>query len=298
MELSVEKKGKILQEIKTKRENFSGSDAKFAVTLGISAAQFSRINSGELERVISDANWLSIARKLSVNLSENRKETIVKTPTLEYIYAQLEFCQTESKSGLFCDHSDIGKTVTARYYAGQNKNVAYIDCSRNKSKHEMVRAIAKAFGISTTGRYREIFEDLIFCLQSIENPLIILDEAGDLEYSAFLELKALWNATEDYCGWYQMGANGLKRKMQLGIDYKRVGFAENFTRYGNRYQSVTPQTDKELKDFKTVQCAMYITANAVDNKIDVMATIVSCDYSMRRVATEVRKYNNSKKTTN
>jgi DNA transposition AAA+ family ATPase len=296
MEVSLERKERILQKIKTKRANFSGSDAKFAVTLGISAAQFSRINSGELERVISDANWLSIARKLGVNLSESYKETIVKTPAFQYIYAQLEFCQRESKSGLLCDLPDIGKTVTARYYVSNNKNAVYIDCSQVKSKFALVRAIAQEFGINTTGRYKDIYADLTYYLRSLQNSLIILDESGDLEYSAFLELKALWNATEGCCGWYQMGADGLKKKMQLGIEYKRVGFAENFSRFGSRYQKITPDTDKELLEFKVAQGAMYIKANAADTNIDIMKTIAASDYSLRRIAIEVRKYNKNLKS--
>jgi len=298
MELSLEKKKKILAEIAVKRSNFSGSDADFAETLSIKASQYSRIINGDLEKVISDANWLNIARKIGVNLSPERNEKIMKSPVFEYIYAQLEFCQREGASGLLCDLSDIGKTTAAKYYARNNKNVAYVDCSRNKSKPALIRAIAKEFGINTTGQLKEIYADLIYYLQSQTDSLVILDEAGDLEYSAFLELKALWNATEGCCGWYQMAVVAMKRKMELGITYQRIGYDENFTRFGGRFQKITPDTDTEIKDFKTVQCAMYIKANAVDNEIDVMKTIVASNYSLRRVAIEVRKYNLSKSIKN
>jgi len=39
------------------------------------------------------------------------------------------------------------------------------------------------------------YEDLVFYLKTLPYPLIIFDEAGDLQYDAFLEIKALWNAT-------------------------------------------------------------------------------------------------------
>ena len=42
----------------------------------------------------------------------------------------------------------------------------------------------------------------------------------------FLELKALWNATERCCAWYMMGADGLKEKINRAIEGKKVGYTE------------------------------------------------------------------------
>ena len=61
-------KKKVLKRLNENRQNFDGSDAKFAVSLGISNAQYSRIKNGELDRVISDANWISLARRCGVSL--------------------------------------------------------------------------------------------------------------------------------------------------------------------------------------------------------------------------------------
>ena len=63
---------------------------------------------------------------------------------------------------------------------------------------------------------------LLAYLRTIDTPLVILDEAGDLQYEAFLELKALWNATERCCAWYMMGADGLKEKINRAIEGKKV----------------------------------------------------------------------------
>ena len=68
--------------------------------------------------------------------------------------------------------------------------------------------------MTSNGRYSDVYEDLVAYLRTIDTPLVILDEAGDLQYEAFLELKALWNATERCCAWYMMGADGLKGEDQ------------------------------------------------------------------------------------
>lgn len=103
---------------------------------------------------------------------------------------------------------NIGKTFTAKAYVKQHKHAVYVDCSQVKTKLKLIRYIAKEFGVTSNGRYSDVYEDLVAYLRTIDTPLVILDEAGDLQYEAFLELKALWNATERCCAWYMMGADG------------------------------------------------------------------------------------------
>ena len=60
-------KNKITEAIKANRGNYP-SDAKHAASLGITTSVYSSIKNGQTERVLSDANWISIARKLGVSL--------------------------------------------------------------------------------------------------------------------------------------------------------------------------------------------------------------------------------------
>ena len=201
-------KNKILTAIKSNRANYP-SDAKHAASLGITTSVYSAVKNGQTDRVLSDANWISIARKLGVSLRGEIEWKVAKTPTFMFITAQLEACQSSGISAIMCDLPNIGKTFTARHYVKTHPNAIYIDCSQVKTKLKLVRKIAAEFGVDSKGRYADVYEDLVFYLRSIDSPLIILDEAGDLQYEAFLELKALWNATERCCAWYMMGADGL-----------------------------------------------------------------------------------------
>ena len=288
--ITTELKQKIVAQLADRRNNFAGSDAKFAVSIGINNAQYSRIKNGETERVISDQNWLSLARVLEVPIGNTPVWNIARTPVFDFITDQLGFCQTNACSRLLCDIADIGKTFTAKAYVKSNKNAIYVDCSQVKSKQKLVRFIAKEFGVGHTGRYSDVYADLVFYLRSLPTPLIILDEAGDLAYDAFLELKALWNATERACGWYMMGADGLREKIRRSIDCKKVGYTEIFSRYGSRYQKASPDGSEELRKFKTVHAALIIKANC-QNDVDVHKLVIRADYSLRRVADEIRKIN-------
>ena len=262
--MTVEQKQKVLAAMSAARQNFAGSDAKFAMSLGINSAQYSRIKNGETERVISDQSWISLARQLGVNLSSHAEWKTANTPVFQFITAQLEACQQNSMSALLCDRADIGKTYTAQYYARNHQNAVYIDCSQVKTKTALIRKIAKSFGVGSTGTYSNVYEDLVYYLKVLPMPLIILDEAGDLQYDAFLEIKALWNATDMCCGYYMMGADGLKAKIQRSIDNKKVGYTEIFSRFGRRYGTVIPLEAQE-REKMTQQCAaMIIKANCTD----------------------------------
>lgn len=280
-------KQKILGAIAANRANYP-SDAKHAASLGITTSAYSAIKNGQTEKVLSDANWISIARRLGVNMRGGMEWKAAKTATFEYITSQLEIAQQSSISSILCDMPNIGKTFTARYYVHTHKNAVYIDCSQVKTKLKLVRKIATEFGVDSKGRYSDMYDDLVYYLRSIDNPLIILDEAGDLQYEAFLELKALWNATERSCAWYMMGADGLKEKINRSIECKKVGYTEMLSRYGDRYSRVTPDDGKEREAFLMTQARIVAKANAPEGS-DIAQIVRKTRGGLRRVYTEIEK---------
>lgn len=285
--ITTEIRNKIAEAIKAARINYP-SDAKHAASLGVTTSAYSSIKNGQTERVLSDGNWMSIARKLGVNLRGGIEWKAAKTETFKYITTQLEFIQERGLSGLLCDLPNIGKTFTARHYVKTHPNAVYIDCSQVKTKLKLVRKIATEFGSNTRGSYSDVYADLVFYLRSIDTPLIILDEAGDLQYEAFLELKALWNATERCCAWYMMGADGLKAKINRSIECNKVGYAEMFSRYGDRYSRITPDDGREREAFLKEQARVVAKVNAPEGT-DIGVIVRKSAGGLRRVYTEIDK---------
>ncbi|MGM9759693.1 MAG: ATP-binding protein [Parabacteroides sp.] len=286
--ITTEVKNRIATAIR-ERAGMYPSNAKYAIKLGIGKSILSRILNGETERLLDDAKWVTVARILDVAIGNQSSWVVAETPVYLYVTGQLEACQQHSISGLLCDRADIGKTFAAKCYVKGHANAAYIDCSQVKCKTKLIRAIAKEFGVGDRGRYADVYADLVFYLKSISNPLIVLDEAGDLEYSAFLELKGLWNATEYTCGWYMMGANALRSKIDSMIERKRVGYEEIFSRYGQRYQRITPESESDYRDFAMAQVAMVAKANG--SQLPPTKMYAATEGSLRRVHTEITKLN-------
>lgn len=285
--ITTEIRNKIAEAIRAARTNYP-SDAKHAASLGVTTSAYSSIKNGQTERVLSDGNWMSIARKLGVNLRGGIEWKAAKTETFKYITTQLEFIQERGLSGLLCDLPNIGKTFTARHYVKTHPNAVYIDCSQVKTKLKLVRKIATEFGSNTRGSYSDVYADLVFYLRSIDTPLIILDEAGALQYEAFLELKALWNATERCCAWYMMGADGLKAKINRSIECNKVGYAEMFSRYGDRYSRITPDDGREREAFLKEQARVVAKVNAPEGT-DIGVIVRKSAGGLRRVYTEIEK---------
>lgn len=264
--ITTEFKQKVVQAILSDRNNYPSAN-KQAVTLGISAAQLSRIGKGDLEQVLGDAKWLSIGRRLDVKMGKQLLWQAAKTDTFVFVYEQLTHCQTNAVSGMLCDKADIGKTFTAKTYCKEHKHAVYIDCSQVKSRQKLIRKIAQEFGVHHTGKYADVYADLVYYLQSIATPLVVLDEAGDLDYPAFLELKALWNATEGSCAWYMMGADGLKAKIESNRGRMKVGYEEIFSRFGSNYQRVSPDGKDAAEMFRKTQLALVCKVNIPQGNI-------------------------------
>ncbi|MEG2163084.1 MAG: ATP-binding protein [Bacteroidales bacterium] len=266
MNTTKEFKEKVTEALLRVRQMFDGSDAMFAKQQGLSAAVFSRLKGGETERIISEAQWLNIGRRLGVTMCE-RRWNIARTDVFNTIEEEVLFCAENSKARIFIDDCGIGKTFTAKYMSRNVKNCFYIDASQCKTKNKFIRLLARTLGVDGNGTLTDVLEGIKYYLTTLPRPVVIIDEAGDMEYSAFLEIKALWNATEGVCGWYMIGADGLAAKIERGIVGRKVGFREIFSRFSEKYSKVTPVDKQERKQFYRKLIGDVLAANTVDKEL-------------------------------
>lgn len=260
MKIEAQFKQKVREAILADRENYGGSDTAYAKRLKLSAAIYSQIKNGKIDKVLSDTQWLVIAHQLGVQVNDNGWK-VARTQVYTEIEDNLLYCKTYSKSMILVDDCGIGKTFCARHIVKQQKNAFYIDCSQAKTKQQFIRLLAKTIGVDDTGRYVDVKAAIKMCLLYLEQPLIVLDEAGDLDYNAFLELKELWNATQGECAWYMMGADGLRAKIESGIAHKKVGYAEIFDRFFD-ITTIVPQGTDDRKAFYIQLLGDVATVNA------------------------------------
>lgn len=274
MNLTTEFKKKVVVELKNARTNFDGSDANFAKQYQINNSVFSRLKSGETDGLLKDAQWLTIGRVLGVTMND-RSWKVARTDVFSAIEQEVLFCKSNAKARIFVDDCGIGKSFTAKYLSRNLKNCFYMDASQSKSKQVFIRNLARTLGVDDKGRYVDVKENIKYYLHVLPQPMVIIDEAGDLDYNAFLEIKELWNATEGVCGWYMMGADGLRAKIERGIACKRVGFREVFSRFSEKFGSVVPVERSSRIEFYTKLISDVLVINAPD-KSKVSGIIKKC----------------------
>jgi len=243
--LSDDFKRKVVTRLIEIRKNFGGSDAMFAKQWEMSGSVFSRLKKGEVTGLLKDSQWLNMGRQLGVNTNERRWNT-ARTDVFNIIEEDVLFCKKYSKSRICVDDCGIGKTYTAKYLSRTLKNCFYVDGSQGKTKRLFIKLVAKSIGIDVNDKYENIKANVKYYLATIEEPIVIVDEAGDLDYGAFMDLKELWNGTENACAWYLIGADGLRRKIEKGINSRKVGYREMFSRLSERFTSAVP-VGKEVR---------------------------------------------------
>jgi hypothetical protein len=268
LQISTEFKQKVATALLNDRNNYGGSDASFAQKWSINKAVFSRIKKGETEGILSDAAWLNIGAKLDVNMNDKSWKT-ARTDVFNLIEEEINFCKVYSKSLICADECGIGKSHTAKYLSRTLQNCFYIDCKQAKSTQLFVRTLAKTLGVDNQGRYADVKQKLKYYLSILDKPIIIADDAGYLHYTAYMEMLELIDATENVCGWYQIGDDSLREKIERGINSKKVGFRAMFSRNGNRYTSIIPVARNEKIAFYKKLLRDVLQVNAKEGeKVD------------------------------
>ncbi len=263
IDISTELKKKAVKALLEVRPNFSGSNEKFAKQYGFSGAIWSRMRSGQVDGLIKDSTWFNICLQLNVVAGE-KKWQAARTDVFITIEEDIVFCKQYSKAKIFVDECGIGKTYAAKYLTKTLQNCFFVCASQAKTQQLLVRKIAKAIGLDNTGSYNSIKDEIKGYLKMLPNPIVIIDEAGDLNNNALLELKEFWNATEGACGWYLMGADGLREKIRRGINAHKVGYKEIFSRFSGSFTTCVPKGDQDRKAFYRKLVSDVLDVNMAD----------------------------------
>lgn len=283
-----------LMVVKFTRSGFD-SQARFARSIGLTPTDYTNISKGAWKakpRLVGDGKWMRVGREVGYSFSASRKWQVVETSLYKVVVEQLDICQRESTSMMFCDLAGFGKTTACKHYAANHKHVYYLDCSATPGKLPFARALATAVGVNIENRNtNEILADLIYYLKAIPDPLIIIDEAGDADVRTYLLIKRLWNELEGICGFYMIGARGLRRRIDRGSALKMVGFEELFSRFGCKATDVVPAPPVARLVFLQEEARLVARANGISDPATlnrIVSELKDTD-DLRGVYRQVRK---------
>lgn len=306
IEFSTGEKEQIVALLQQKYKNspFKGSQNKFAISIGLSGTDMTYLLSDRWKTKkdaakVGPRKWIDVA--IAVGFSRNQGLRLKIAPTMVYqdIYAHLQACQTEAACVLLCDQPGIGKTATAKHYADTHHGAIYIDCSRVNRKIAFVRKLARTLGLESKGRIDDLIERIVATIKLCANPVLILDEAGDMDAKLLLLVKQLYNELEGICGFYLMGSDGLRNRIKRGVYLNKLGFTEVLSRMGGKPIRITSENPKDRKEEYRLMAEDILQANGITETEDIeyiledmeeTTGIVDRNHDLRRLNTAILKW--------
>lgn len=229
------------------RKGFS-SATKFAKSIGFGPADMSNLKGDKWKQnpsLIGSEKWIRLARVVGFHKNETQAWNTAETSMFKHIFTHLSLCKNQSQCRMLVDEAGFGKTYAAKEFARNHPNTFYIDCSDFSNKNRLIRTIATTVGASTAGTYDDMLADALFALGSMNKPLLIFDEAGEIckNADAIMVLKRIYNHLEYTCGMYLIGSNGL-RKVMLNRRRRDVqGYHEVFDRFQSNFRKCIPELE-------------------------------------------------------
>lgn len=242
--LSIEFKVKVSKKLKEAYDSPNYVNVGFLRHYELTSRACVDIIGGKIEGVLTDQQWLRLGSKL--NVKTEKVWNLARTDVFTVLEEDILFCKDNAKAKICVDECGIGKTFTAKYLSKTLENCFYVDASQGKTILQFTKALASSIGLNIIGKHADLKQDIKCYLKIIDKPMVIIDEAGDLGQVTLQEIKEYWNATEGFCGWYLMGADGLRYTIEKGIKLRKPGFKEIFSRFSERYTTVVP-IDKKSK---------------------------------------------------
>ncbi|RWX03396.1 ATP-binding protein [Flavobacterium cerinum] len=273
--ITTEFRQKVKDAILKHRENYQGmSDAQFAKTLNLNSSVYSRLKSGETEKIAADTFWIEQGRKLNVSVYQ-KDWKIARTSVYAEIEENITFCKSKKKAIILIDECGIGKTFCAKHVIKNLPNAFYFDCSQASTPTLFIRRLAQTLGVDSTGRLSDVKENLKYYINLLNLPFILLDDAGYLDPKVFVIIIELWNGTEDRCGWMMIGDDSLQAKFQSGLDTKKTGYKALFSRFSDEFVHCVPLIKDERTKYMQQLIGDVATVN-LNNQAKVKKVVNLC----------------------
>ena len=250
-----------------------GSQNALANSLnGVSTATLSQMRNHKWEN-IADEMWRKVAAYLGVSSNVwNYAETRNSKDLLAFFADSQQYALVMAITG----KAGAGKTETAKKYEAENKNVFLLSCNEYWDKRWFLRELLGKMGKDHAGMTMpEMMHKAVQLLKSIQNPIIILDEADKLADNVLLFFITLYNELEGHCGIVLMATFFLEKRIRRGVATEKKGYREIYSRVGLRFI--------ELEETSYLDIEKVCKANAVEDSQTIRAIAKDCDGDVRRV---------------
>jgi DNA transposition AAA+ family ATPase len=218
------------------------SKVKLAKKIGISHAVLTYVTQEQWENV-SDEMLYKIINSLKIS---NEVYKIVKTANYNTVFNLCEKAQKWHHMYGLIGCAGSGKTTSLKRFYTANRYVFYVECKHTMNRKQFFAAILKELGINYAGTVYDMVTRIEEEFNTLENPLLIIDEAGKLSHNLILDLHDLRNSTMNNLGIVLAGCEYFKDNLEKGVQKDKQGIPEFYGRVV-QWQILNTPTRKEVE---------------------------------------------------
>lgn len=253
------------------------SQNKAANSIGVSSATLSNMLTGTPDNgkweLINDAMWRKVSAQ--IGFKESGK-SIVKTSVYNELYILLSDAQGDNGVSAIVGGAGSGKSVTSKQYVSDNDNAFRVACSEYWNRKTFLLELLEAMGGDPSGyTVHEMVREICKKLKSMENPILILDEADKLNDQVLYFFITLYNMLEGHCAIILLATDFLKKRIKRGVALKKKGYNEIYSRIGRRFIELDGNTYEDMANV-----AMSI---GLSNENNIEKVINDSDGDLRRI---------------
>ncbi len=216
--------------------------AEFAVKCGIDIMtlgalehkKFDNVDKGDIIRIWNFCNRNNVAKLFN---------------TTDFV-ATFHLCDKARRHrlmiGLTAD-TGMGKTTALSAYS-RGRNVFYVSYDKTMNPRQFFSALLRELSYPFDGTLNDMINRASEELNRLENPLLIIDEAGKLGQSMILYLQVLRDKTKENCGIILSGMPYFKENLQRLSIREKEGYAEFLRRINlwHQFEGLQPCEIEEI----------------------------------------------------
>lgn len=222
LELKQEAKNLLVSFLETKKT----SKVKLAKKIGVSHSVLTYVTQEQWENV-SDETLYKIINALKIN---DEVYKIIKTTNYSTVFNLCEKAKAWKHLYGLIGCTGSGKTTALKRFYKANKNVFYVECKHTMNRKQFFASILKELGINFAGTVYEMVTRIENEFNTLESPLLIIDEAGKLSHNLILDLHDLRNATMNSLGIVLAGCEYFKENLEKNVQRDKQGIPEFYSR--------------------------------------------------------------------
>jgi plasmid maintenance system antidote protein VapI len=195
---------------------------------------------------VSTEKWLEFYSKLKLNTWN-----ILKTPNQVKIENICDDARENHRFMAISDFTGAGKTTALTYYSREKTNSFYVLAISAMSQSDFLDAILEGMVIEMKGSRLKKINAICEKLNSLESPLLIIDDFGKLNDNCYRTLQIIYDKTEFYAGIVIAGTEHLKKYITDKAASKVNGFTELKRRIAYWGKLERPEMEVKLNFLRT-----------------------------------------------